>query len=415
MDSNTKDQVVHALLDEVDRLRAEVNNLETAKQSTAFRSDVKYSPFTPAGIVTGTVAPGWEGVREAFAMNFAEGLEQGSQLCVYHEGKLCVDLCGVHPDTQMGHGTYDHNALQCVWSSGKNAEVITMAILTDRGLLSYDDPIAKHWPEFAQAGKEKITVADLMRHSAGMAWFVKPGTEGTESEEYLLLSLEDVQKRDPMHDLMAKCPAQKVEDDNYTYHAITRGFVVDGILKRVDPKGRTIGQFFKDEVLTPLGLNQGYHITMTEAEASSMNVAKMHQYPPMYSVHMEFGPAAMGMGNTQIAVLLKALGDPTKAGVKAMNGVDWMVDPATGAMGPGVCNTANHWNTEITSAGTWASARGLNKIFELFVTGGTVDGVRILSEDAVKAALDKQILCRDHNINWASSWSQVTCKMHFQA
>jgi CubicO group peptidase (beta-lactamase class C family) len=294
----------------------------SATQSTLFRSDVKYSPFTPAGNVTGTVAPGWEGVREAFALNFAEGLEQGSQLCVYHEGKLCVDLCGVHPDTQMHHGTYDRNALQCVWSSGKNAEVITMAILADRGLLSYDDPIAKHWPEFAQAGKEKITVADLMRHSAGMAYFVKPGTEGTDSEEYLLLSLEDVQKRDPMHDLMAKCPAQKVGDDNCTYHAMTRGFVVDGILKRVDPKGRTIGQFFKDEVLTPLGLNQGYHITMTEAEASSMNVAKNYQYPPMYSVHMDFGPAMMGMGDPQIAILMKALGDPTNPSVKARCVID---------------------------------------------------------------------------------------------
>ena len=129
-------------------------------------------PFSkaPAGESTafsigGTVAVGYEGVREAFAGNFRKGLERDAQLVVYKDGAVVVDIWGSNAEaTTAPAGGYDGDTLQIVYSSGKAIAAAVMAMAVDRGLLGYDDKVAEHWPEFAANGKGWITLADVLRH-----------------------------------------------------------------------------------------------------------------------------------------------------------------------------------------------------------------------------------------------------------
>ncbi len=122
--------------------------------------------------IGGFVAPGYEGVYEAFAANFRQGRERDAQLVIYKDAKIVVDLFGSNAEASTApKDGYDSDTLQIVYSSGKAIAATVIAMAVDRGLLAYDDPVAKHWPEFAAKGKEWITVADVLRHDAGLATF----------------------------------------------------------------------------------------------------------------------------------------------------------------------------------------------------------------------------------------------------
>ena len=118
-------------------------------------------------IINGTVAPGFESVRELYQRNMASLAEANSQLCVYVGGQRVVDLWG----SAEGNGDFSPDAITNVFSSTKNFEAIAMAWLFGRGLLDYEAPVADYWPEFANAGKAATTVADVMRHEGGLAGF----------------------------------------------------------------------------------------------------------------------------------------------------------------------------------------------------------------------------------------------------
>ena len=113
-------------------------------------------------------------MREAFEGNFAKNLERGAQLSVFQNGEAVVDLYGHSNDLQALPYSYDGATLQTAFSSGKNLEALAVMILVDRGLLSYTDTIAEHWPAFGAHGKDHITVEDLMRHESGLQFFADP-------------------------------------------------------------------------------------------------------------------------------------------------------------------------------------------------------------------------------------------------
>src|SRR5262249_42277738 len=128
--------------------------------------------------VQGTVAPGFEAAREAFAANFErEGdyREVGASFAAFHKGRLVVDLWGGFADRARTR-PWTRDTLANVWSSTKGITATAMAILVDRGRVRYEDKVAKHWPEFAANGKGDITIAQVMAHQAGLPGFAEPTT-----------------------------------------------------------------------------------------------------------------------------------------------------------------------------------------------------------------------------------------------
>ena len=123
--------------------------------------------------INGFVAPGFERVRDAFAINFErEGdyQETGAALAAYRHGELVVDLWGGFADAARSR-PWTRETLINVWSATKGVTAAAMAVLVDRGLISYQDKVASVWPQFAAAGKGRTTLAQLMSHQAGLPGF----------------------------------------------------------------------------------------------------------------------------------------------------------------------------------------------------------------------------------------------------
>jgi CubicO group peptidase (beta-lactamase class C family) len=194
---------------------------------------------TDATVVTGLVEPGFEGVRAAFAANFAAGHEVGAALCVHVGGRRVVDLCGGGFDVE-GTRPYGPDSLQLVFSSTKGATAACANLLAQRGLLDLDAPVADYWPEFAQAGKETLPVRYLLSHQAGL-----PAIDRT-------LTPEEVQTWDPVIDALAAQAPFWEPGTAHGYHALTYGYLVGEVVRRVS--GRSLGTFFAEEVAGPLGL-----------------------------------------------------------------------------------------------------------------------------------------------------------------
>jgi CubicO group peptidase (beta-lactamase class C family) len=202
---------------------------------------------------------------------------------------------------------YDHTTIQNVFSSSKAVTSVVLAMLVDRKLIAYDTKVSEVWPEFAANGKQDITLEDVLKHEAGLQklrevftleqlqrseikrtlaptdsnsgpqnkyvsfvsksianalpkWFKTRPTKVT-TQNHLPPHL----RKESNEKAVATTPDAEKEDDlskgrSRAYHAITRGWILNEIVMRVDPQHRTIGEFIRDEIAKPLNL--GTSLTM---------------------------------------------------------------------------------------------------------------------------------------------------------
>ena len=190
--------------------------------------------------VEGHVSRGFEAVREAFAENFARRRELGGACCAYHHGEKVVDLWGGIRNKQTGE-PWEQDTMVLVHSATKGLAAMTLALAHSRGWLDYEERVATYWPEFAQQGKEKITVRQLLAHQAGLFAFDEPVDRSV------------VADLDRLAVVLARQKPAWEPGTRQAYHAITLGFYEGELLRRVDPQHRSLGQFFQDEIATPLG------------------------------------------------------------------------------------------------------------------------------------------------------------------
>jgi CubicO group peptidase (beta-lactamase class C family) len=192
-------------------------------------------------VIDGYVTPGFEDVRDEFRRNFIDRGELGAAVAVYVGGEKVVDLWGGYRDSRRQE-RWAEDTLVLVYSTSKGMSGIAMALAHSRGLFDYDEAVATYWPEFAQNGKESITVRQLLSHQAGLS--------GLDAR----LSARLLGDLDGMADaLAAQKPAWK-PGTRQGYHALTIGWYESEVIRRVDPKRRSLGRFFADEVAAPLGL-----------------------------------------------------------------------------------------------------------------------------------------------------------------
>src|SRR6185436_19195649 len=200
--------------------------------------------------IHGFVSRGYEAVREAFAENFAKRRELGAACCVYHKGEKVVDLWGGIRNKATGD-PWEEDTMVIVHSTTKGLAAMTLALAHSRGWLDYDAPVCKYWPEFAQNGKEKITVRQLLAHQAGLFAF----------DEKVDRSV--VADLDRLAAVMARQKPEWEPGTRQAYHAITLGFYESELLRRIDPKHLSLGQFFQDEIASPLNLD--FYIRLPES------------------------------------------------------------------------------------------------------------------------------------------------------
>ena len=132
---------------------------------------------------------------------------------------------------------------------------MTLALAHSRGWLDYDEPVATYWPEFAQQGKETITVRQLLAHQAGLFAFNEPVDRSV------------IADLDRLAVVLARQKPTWEPGARQAYHALTLGFYEGELLRRVDPRHRSLGQFFHDEIATPLG--EDFYIRLPESIPNS--------------------------------------------------------------------------------------------------------------------------------------------------
>jgi len=201
-------------------------------------------------VVEGHVSAGFEAVREAFAENFTRRHELGGACCVYHRGEKVVDLWGGVRNRTTGE-PWQEDTMVLVYSATKGLAAMTLAVAHSRGWLDYEQRVCTYWPEFAQQGKETITVRQLLAHQAGLFAFDEPVDRGVVADLDLLAVV-----------LARQRPAW-APGTRQAYHAITLGFYESELLRRVDPHHRSLGRFFQDEIASPLGLD--FYIRLPES------------------------------------------------------------------------------------------------------------------------------------------------------
>lgn len=212
-----------------------------ASPGTESTSRASRGPTRPIA-VNGTVAPGFEEVRIEFERNFLERGEIGAAVAAYHRGEKVVDLWGGRR-TPDSNAPWNENTLVVVNSTTKGLAAMTFALASSRGLLDYDAPVARYWPEFAQNGKGKITVRQLIGHEAGLVWL---------DEDLPADRLGDL---DHVARVLARQKPVWPPGTKHGYHAMTIGLYMQEIIRRVDPLHRTLGQFFHEEIAEPLHLD----------------------------------------------------------------------------------------------------------------------------------------------------------------
>lgn len=288
--------------------------------------------------ISGFVKPGFEAVREAFAENFERRNELGAACCIYYRGEKAVDLWGGIRNKSTGE-PWEEDTMVIVFSATKGMSGLAMALAHSQGLFDYDERISKYWPEFAQQGKDKITVRQLLAHQAGLFAFNEPVDKSV------------IADLDRLAVVLARQKPAWEPGTRQAYHALTLGYYESELLRRVDPKHRSLGQYFQEEIATPLGLD--FYIRLPEEIPNSrLAVIKPANY-------------ALAMFKIPVTLVLASM-NPRSAIRRALSGSLFPLDE----------ERIYARNFEVPSGGGVGTARAIAHAYSVFATGGKELGLR---------------------------------------
>lgn len=311
--------------------------------------------MTTAVDVHGACHARFAAVKDAFAENFTKFDEVGASLAVVVDGQAVVDLWGGHMDAARTR-PWERDTIVNVWSTTKGIVATCAHRLVDQGLLDLDAPVAGCWPEFARGGKEKLPVRYLLSHQAGLPAVREPLPAGSAFKWEVMT--EALAKQEPWWEPRTR----------HGYHAFTYGWLVGEVIRRVT--GMTVGTYFRKEIAEPLGLD--FHIGLGaqhDARIAEIIPPEMHQ-----------------PGETNF--VLEMLRDSESMSFKAIaNPLDMM----------NFANANTHeWRAaEIPAANGHANARSVARLYGALARGGEIDGVRVLSPEAIDRATVEQASGRD--------------------
>lgn len=295
--------------------------------------------------VDGTYQDRFAPVREQFEKNLDSGDDVGASVAIVLDGELVVDLWGgtASFDDDVEH-EWEEDTIVNVWSTTKTMTALSAHVLADRGLIDFDAPVAKYWPEFAANGKEGVLVRHLMSHTAGL-----PGWDQT-------LSPDDLYDWDKVTSLLAAQAPWWEPGTKSGYHALTQGYLVGEVIRRVTD-GVTVGRFFADEIAGPLGAD---FFIGTPASADA-RVA--HVIPPSAPFGSDVIDPDSIMGRVAKSVELDA----------------------------SISSTIPWRRAEIPAGGGHGNARSVARAQSIVSHRGEVDGVRLLGEDTINRIFDEQM------------------------
>ncbi|MGW4867435.1 serine hydrolase domain-containing protein [Streptomyces chartreusis] len=301
--------------------------------------------------VNGTVAEGFEPVRDAFVRNFETLGERGAALAVYRDGRKVVDLWAGTKDVD-GTEPWQRGTAQVVRSATKGVAAAVLLALWQRGQLDLDAPVAEYWPEFKARGKERVLVRHVLNHRAGLPVLDRP--------------LTPQESLDPLRgpEAVAAQAPEWEPGAEHGYHALTYGWMLDGIVRRVTGKGT--GEWIADEIAGPLGAELWLGLPAAEEAAGRAGRVGRVEAPE---------PAS--------GAVLKAR--PKRSVTDAYQDPDSLTRRAFAAITPFPDqNDPAYRASALPATNGIATADGLARVYAALI--GEVDGVRLLDTATVESA-----------------------------
>lgn len=293
--------------------------------------------------IFGEVAPGFEPVRDVFA-NLWKQVEVGASFCAWHRGRKVVDIWGGYADVDMSR-PWARDTLVNVYSTTKGLASLAIAVLYDEGKIDYEEKVVTYWPEFGAEGKQDVTVAQLLSHQAGLC--------GVDTK----LEVEDLYDWDKMVNLLAAQRPFWTPGKGAGYHAVTWGYFPGELVRRIT--GKTLGQYFHEKIAEPLGAD--FYIGLPDAEmgrVATMNGPNRARKKPRVAAN-----ASMQMPKLYPVALL----NPSISPYKHASSYEWR-------------------KAEIAAANGQANARGIATIYAAVAMGGELNGIRVVTEQAIREA-----------------------------
>lgn len=294
--------------------------------------------------IHGYCDPHFKSVKKVFKANFEHGLECGASFAATINGKFVVDIWGGHMD-ETKTMPWEKNTIAPVASTTKIMTAICLHILVDRGKIDVNAPVAKYWPEFAQAGKEKLPVRYILSHTAGLAGFDEP------------LKVEDLLDSDRITNLLAKQKPWWEPGSASGYHGITFSFLLGELIRRIS--GKPLKVFFRDEVALPLKAD--FHIGLTKELLS-----RFTEFIPSH-----IPDSALLKNLPQDLMLVRVFSNP----------------PLILPLNPKGLEKRSRLENKIAGFG---NARSVATIAAAIACGGELNNVRLLSLDTIEKAIEEQ-------------------------
>ncbi|AXL11207.1 class A beta-lactamase-related serine hydrolase [Microbacterium foliorum] len=300
----------------------------------------------------GHVAPGFSAVGAAFERGHS-GDPGGAQLCIYHEGRVVVDLwTGTDPNTG---DAIDGDSLFVLWSTTKGMVAILAALLIERGQLDPEQRVSSVWPEFGVGGKGQTTVAHVLSHAAGLPFF--PSGAGIQSRDLpnWALCTETLAAAEP---LWAPGTAS-------WYHPFTFGYLNGEVIRRV--AGKSVSDLFDEYVATPLGVDFWIGGLPTSREPDVTHRNEMHPAASPADLWSQHG---VDLSDPVVQELLREV-----------QSIPDMVE---------FLNSAEGHRMEFGGAGGIASARSVAKVYAAAI--GEIDSVQLLSPTTLDLVTEPRTL-----------------------
>ncbi|MFD5429482.1 serine hydrolase domain-containing protein [Streptomyces sp. NPDC127084] len=308
--------------------------------------------------IEGFCEPRFAAVRETLAALLGKD-DTGASAAVYLDGEPVVDIWGGYADAARSI-RWERDTIVGVNSTSKNMTALCALVLADRGLLDLSAPVAAYWPEFATAGKESVLVRHVLSHTAGL-----PDLSGPMAVEELY----------DWESVTAGLAAQAPEWEPGTaagYHALTFGFLVGEIVRRIT--GRGLGEFFAEEVAKPLGAD--FHIGLSAEH--DPRVAPLIPPPSLtdeYAATAPPGPDGVPRENTGAAIR-----------VKDANSAAWR-------------------RAQVPAVNGFGNARSVALVQSVLANQGTAGGVRLLSPQGCEPAWHEVFRGEDRILGTPMCWT----------
>ena len=291
--------------------------------------------------------------------NARRGRMGGAAVCVYHRGEVVVDCWG---GTRDAAGTpWQEDTIALSYSTTKGVASTLLHVLADRGLVDYDRPVADYWPEFAAAGKERISVRQVLSHEAGL---------------YRVRDLVDDAGR--MLDWKYMCDALAAgapchpPGATHGYHAWTYGWLVGEIAQRVT--GRRFSELLEKELAAPLGLDGCY-----------VGVPPDQMRRRAQPIGGRAGGSRLRLGR-----FVPAAGRALERTFQFAR-IDYDLAEVRAALVPHGIERLDFGSeawaaASVPSANGMFTARSLARLYAMLAGGGEIDGVRLLSRETIERA-----------------------------